>query len=128
MICPKCQSHMKAMPALPIAAHKCEGCSGLWFKDGHIAVDQAIEYAEIFDTEATKKDDFFNQVRDIDCPECAKPMSKMTDKTQFHIKYEMCADCRGIFLDEGELLDLSEFTLTERMQQAIATYKSNINK
>ena len=55
-------------------------------------------------------------------------MTKMTDKTQFHIKYEMCADCRGIFLDEGELLDLSEFTLTERMQQAIATYKANINK
>ncbi|WP_440906374.1 zf-TFIIB domain-containing protein (plasmid) [Catenovulum sp. SX2] len=117
---------MKILNGLPISALKCEGCAGLWFKDGQVAVEQALEHAQIFDSAENKADDFFNQVREIDCPECAKPMSKMTDKTQFHIKYEMCTDCRGIFLDQGELLDLSEFTLTERLQQAIKTYQANI--
>lgn len=126
MICPKCQSHMKVLNGLPISALKCEGCAGLWFKDGQVAVEQALEHAQIFDSQDNKADDFFNQVREIDCPECAKPMSKMTDKTQFHIKYEMCTDCRGVFLDQGELLDLSEFTLAERLQQAIKTYQANI--
>jgi Zn-finger nucleic acid-binding protein len=48
------------------------------------------------------------------CPKCQTPM-RTIDRSGIHI--EMCPDCRGVFLDRGELdrlLDLEAATLARR--------------
>ena len=124
MKCPKCESQMHPLKGAPFLAFRCQGCLGFWFPGGDDEVAKALDYAAIFDDAPTGANAGFDQNRDIDCPHCSEKMIPMADKNQFHVKYESCANCRGVFLDSGELLDLSEFSIVERIKQAISAFQS----
>lgn len=128
MNCPKCNSSMNLLPHLPYSAQKCSNCHGLWFKGGEKDVVAALKDAECLDSPETNIAANYNSQRDIDCPACQTKMIKMADKSQLHIKFESCPSCRGIFFDAGELTDLSEHTLVEKLKQAAKNLKRNLNR
>jgi Zn-finger nucleic acid-binding protein len=55
-------------------------------------------------------------------------MLHMVDRTQHHIEFEACTRCDNVFLDAGELSDLTEFTLFERVKQALETAATNLKR
>ncbi|GJM14481.1 MAG: hypothetical protein DHS20C12_28840 [Pseudohongiella sp.] len=125
MNCPKCDSSMAAIDNPSFNAMKCSGCAGIWFKDASHEIAKSIKgIGEIDNTEATASTEL-NALRDIDCPECKRKMLKMADRTQLHIKFEACTDCYGVFFDAGEFKDLTEFTVKQRIRQAISAFKTN---
>lgn len=126
MDCPKCKCKMVEIDDVSFPALKCSGCDGIWFRDGSLELAKSIEGADEIDSNASHAQAAYNEVRDVECPECHKKMVKMVDRAQLHIEFEACSYCNGVFLDSGEFKDLSEFTLFERAKQAIQTLKSNL--
>lgn len=127
MQCPKCTTEMNELADLVFVAHRCNGCGGVWLGDADIDVQQHASAIDQIDTTPLDHDSQLNARRDINCPACNVRLLKMLDRTQLNIEYELCPDCRGAFFDAGELKDLSEFTLRERLNQLWDTLKSNLN-
>lgn len=53
----------------------------------------------------------------ISCPRDGTGMIHLKHHRQTHVGYEQCYLCGGVFLDAGELDDLSSFTVVERIKQ-----------
>ena len=126
MECPKCHNSMLKTDAADINVRKCQGCGGMLFKEGSFELARTLEGAANIDSDEGEFD--LNHVRDIDCPECANKMMHMIDRTQHHIEFEACGRCDNVFLDAGELKDLADFTLLERIKQSLSTAKTNLSK
>lgn len=125
MECPKCHNSLQHTAATDLNVRKCQGCGGLLLKDGTFEIARALKEVDQIDQAG---DHNLNSLRDIDCPECASKMLRMVDRTQHHIEFEMCSKCDNVFLDAGELTDLTEFTLAERIKQALETAKTNLKR
>ncbi len=126
MDCPKCESIFEHITFNNIEVDRCSHCKGLWFdmlEKDDLANMQGAESIDIGDDQVGKQ---FNQLRDINCPNCKHKMIPMVDKDQFHIKYESCPNCYGTFFDAGEFRDLKEHTVMERFIQMMSTLRSNI--
>lgn len=128
MKCPKCSGIMHPALSDKVTALVCDQCHGFWIKDDDyekIAEDKVLLS---FDSDQNI-DKSFDEIRDIRCPEpqCNEIMMKMTDREQLHIKYEMCQNCRGVFLDAGELEDKADFNMMERVTQVLSTLRSNLS-
>ncbi|MRI32909.1 hypothetical protein EOPP23_07915 [Endozoicomonas sp. OPT23] len=126
MDCPKCQNLMNDISEPEFSALRCGGCNGIWFKDGSHEIARKLAEIPSLDSGNTNAASAYNEHRDIDCPECSKKMTPMTDRVQLHIQYEACTYCDGVFFDAGEFSDLTEFTLTQRVKQAVETLKLNL--
>lgn len=125
MECPKCQNNLQTTSDSRLNARKCQGCGGLLLKDGSFELARTLK--DVSDLDAPG--DFpLNDVRDINCPECDSAMLHMVDRTQHHIEFEACTRCDNVFLDAGELSDLTEFTLFERVKQALETAATNLKR
>lgn len=123
MQCPKCHNAMHQLSDLEFSAQQCSSCHGVWVDDADVDLAkqaQAINEPQVPDSSSN------NERRKIDCPKCAIPMMAMIHRTQFHIEYEACADCRGAYFDAGELSDLKDFTLVEQLTQVWDTLKTNL--
>lgn len=128
MQCPKCSKAFEKVTFNGVTLHRCIGCLGLWFDE--LVKDDLVkmEGAESIDIGAEQVDQNYNEVRDIICPACEhdQQMIPMVDKDQFHIKYEACPSCYGLFFDAGEFSDLKEHTVVERFRQMMDTLRSNL--
>ena len=115
--CPKCHVPMRPLTAGAFTVDRCEKCLGLWLDKGErlkILKDKKLVDAIDIGPEETGKQ--HDEIRRIDCPRCGVPMHHVADRAQKHIGFEMCRNCQGSFLDAGELRDLSEFTILERIK------------
>lgn len=126
MQCPKCTTAMSELAGLAFAAHRCNGCGGVWLCDADLNVQEHAPAIEQIDTSPFDRESQMNEHRDINCPACDARLIKMLDRYQLNIEYELCPDCRGAFFDAGELKDLSEFTLLERINHLWDTLKTNL--
>ena len=50
------------------------------------------------------------------CPRDGELLIEIPDPRQPHVMIDLCRKCGGVLLDAGELKDLSEFTLAERVK------------
>jgi len=117
IICPKCGVAMSPIAAGDVTVDRCEQCQGLWLDKGErlklLKDKKLVKQIDIGDEELGEAHD---AIRDINCPRCGVPMYHVTDRAQKHIGFEFCRQCHGSFLDAGELRDLSEFTIPERLR------------
>lgn len=126
MECPKCNAKLQKIHGLDFDAYKCEGCGGLWFPEGSVAVSDAVKEHDKLEAEGSEARKEYNKMKNINCPVCNKRMISMIDKSQYHIEYEACYFCNGVFLDAGELTDMAEFTLLEKVRQVYRTVITNL--
>ena len=99
---------------------RCTICKGIWFDAGEIDVlknKQAAKEIDIGDEKVGKQ---ANTMDNYQCPRCSGTMVKVVDPNQTHIWYETCSACSGSFLDAGELLDLSKFTIADIFKGFVA--------
>lgn len=127
MNCPKCANELKALEGFSFSASKCQGCGGIWFKEASHELAKQLVDAKDIDNSETNSASAYNLIRDVNCPDCSVKMIKMVDPKQLNIELESCPDCYGTFFDAGEFADYSEFTLIERVQKALAAFRTNRN-
>lgn len=117
---------MHEISGLQFSALQCSGCSGVWLADSDEGLTKQAEVIEDTApaTEAAVRSN--NDLKKITCPKCQVGMISMVHRTQLHIEYEACPDCRGAYFDAGELKDLRDFTLVEQISQLWDTLKTNL--
>ncbi len=57
-----------------------------------------------------------DRIDDISCPKCSSHMLKTFDEEQPHVWMEICDNCDLIFLDAGELTDLKNLTILDKIK------------
>ncbi len=126
MHCPKCGSPFEKITFREIEVDRCTGCRGLWFDLLEKDDLARIEGSESIDIGSEHVGEAFDELRKIDCPQCAVAMLPMVDKDQYHIHYESCPVCYGTYFDAGEFRDLKENSVLERFVQMLEVLRSNL--
>lgn len=95
---------------------RCAACGAMWF-DAH-ELDRLMELEE--DVSAVDREVDTPGRRSwvpggVCCPRDKSGLIRVVDPKQEHVEVYTCGKCSGILLERGELLDLAEFTLKERM-------------
>lgn len=110
---------MYKVKAGPVTLDRCPDCGGIWLDN------KELELAAAADTAALKDIDIGGRTRGVGahgircCPRDKALLVTVTDPKQTHIRYEKCTICGGMFLDAGELKDLTEYTLAERIRNLL---------
>lgn len=119
--CPKCHVTMARVDARGVEVDRCHKCGGVWLDQGELdalmkskgGLRQVIAGLDSGPSaEPTAKRHVLGQCQ---CPRDSSRLITMVDLKQPHIAYEACTVCGGVFMDCGELKDLSELTLRERL-------------
>lgn len=115
--CPKCHTSMKQIDVEGVVVDRCQKCGGLWFdaleKDKLLSDRKAVD---AIDTDPSGIGRHLDAMTNIACPRDRSTLVRTSDPQQRHIHYESCTVCGGLFLDPGELKDLSRFSLLERLK------------
>ena len=120
--CPKCGKSMAAVNIGAVTIDRCEGCAGLWL--------DALEREKLMESKSDVRaadvgresmGDWTDETEGaVLCPRDHSRMIRMVDRQQPHVRFESCTVCGGTFMDAGELRDLSERTLRERVRRIFA--------
>lgn len=100
----------------------CARCGAIWFDPYEL--EQTLKAA---DREASLEDIDFGKAKhtyeqtmyrsgEKHCPRDQSILMEIPDPRQPHVMIDLCRTCGGVLLDAGELKDLSEFTLAERLK------------
>lgn len=116
LTCPRDGATMEQVAAAGVTVDRCPACGAMWFdrkelqrlasdKAGARLVDQPLDRPapEVIPG-------------DIRCPRDHSRLIPVADRKQAHVEMLSCTSCGGLLLDAGELRDLSEFTLAERIR------------
>ncbi|MBX3365341.1 MAG: zf-TFIIB domain-containing protein [Phycisphaeraceae bacterium] len=118
--CPKCHIVMVRLDADGVAIDRCDKCGGVWLDAGELTMllkfsGDKKQLIEQIDIGAATEEVQRHSVGIMLCPRDKSAMNTVADRKQQHIEFEVCMVCCGVFFDAGELADLSEFTLRERL-------------
>jgi len=118
--CPKCAAPMERVEAAGVTIDRCRGCGGLWLdvleKERLLKSKAGVAQADTGDPGVGSK---LDEQTELYCPRDRSAMIHMVDPGQPHVGYESCTVCGGVFLDAGELHDLADFTLIERLRSML---------
>ena len=110
MNCPKCGESMELVREERTTVDRCTGCGGIWFDKW-----EAEDLVEAENGISVQMD----KIRDINCPRCGKQMTTVSDREDPMLKFEVCTDCHGYFLDAGELRDMAHVTGAEKATESL---------
>jgi Zn-finger nucleic acid-binding protein len=105
-----------------VTLDRCTTCGGIWLDAGEL--DKLTQQSADVRDEAIKADSGgahrarsrTNTSAPRQCPRDGTVLVSVEHKQQSHVELDRCSTCLGMFLDAGELKDLSEFTLKERLR------------
>lgn len=118
--CPKDGTIMERVTAAGVIVDRCAGCGAIWFDA--LELRQVLDTGDIKATDTGKLEDRPHNIQvghnlgGMVCPRDGEPLIKARDLKQKHVEIDACRKCAGVLLDAGELTDLSEFTLGERIR------------
>ncbi|MCP4148425.1 MAG: zf-TFIIB domain-containing protein [bacterium] len=111
MNCPRCdvqmkvdglENHSPGVTTTGIEIDVCNSCHGIWFDKGELA--QAENVFELTGYEFRKIPGSKEQNVQMDCPKCNKnKMDKIENKRDKKVIMDVCPDCKGVWLDGGEI-------------------------
>jgi uncharacterized protein len=115
--CPKCGARMSTADAGGVVIDRCPTCGGIWFDALELDKVLASGAAKSVAKEADPLPAAKGAKGPLQCPRDKGRLIRMAALGQPHVHYESCAVCGGAFLDAGELRDLSQVTLLERLRR-----------
>jgi len=98
---------------------RCTGCGGIWFDSWEAEDLIEAENGISVDTGNRIKGMQMNKIRDISCPRCGKQIQTVSDREDPTLKFEICTDCNGYFLDAGELRDMAHVNIVEKASESL---------
>ena len=120
--CPKCNHTMNQLRVEnDITVDRCVNCGGLFldvFEKEYLVL--AKQRAEEVDLALTRQVDDMDQVRAITCPRDQSRMIHIQALENPDVGLETCTICGSVFLDAGELTQITKKSLLDRIKQAIS--------
>lgn len=118
--CPKCHTMMKRVTIDGIDVDRCQGCGGLWLDLGEKeSLLKKREHVKQADPTRPSHHGRNEEKAVMHCPRDRSRLVRQQDAAQRHIAFESCSVCGGVFLDPGELTDLSKLNLREWLRTFI---------
>lgn len=115
--CPYDGHRMEKVEVGKFTIDRCGKCGGLWFDMAELQRFIAHQLpAEKVDIGTKRGGEQVHAGKTYKCPRDQSDLILMSDVKQAHIKFHSCTVCGGIMLDAGELKDISEFTVGERVK------------
>lgn len=125
--CPRDALPMDHLQIGTVGIDRCRACGGVWLDA--IELQKLRAFVELggsmggdLKKQIQKADPGYgasNRVtgrrKGMRCPRDGGLLETVSDPQQPHVQYEVCRGCGGMFLDAGELRDLTEFTLSEKL-------------
>jgi Zn-finger nucleic acid-binding protein len=112
MNCPRCTVELKNKTILDfkyfLNIDYCESCGGIWLDKGEMErLEKTIEptFYEIRKIPSQKV-----QYQPVKCPSCSntEPLHKLQHWRDNHVIIDFCNQCKGIWLDTGEIEAIRE--------------------
>ena len=100
-----------------VTVDRCRSCGGIWLDA--LELDKVLVAkgaAKRIDQPGPVIESRAGQKGGSLCPRDKSMLIRMADAKQPHVQYESCKVCGGAFLNSGELRDLSQFSLIERLR------------
>lgn len=123
MNCPRCRTPLfptrHDVGGLSLEAQKCRSCTGHWFEAKDVAtLEQTVEVVFI---EWLKLPGMETQARTLFCPRCRpeKVMDKVMNERDMRVVMDVCAACKGVWLDYGELEAISHQSVFSALVDAV---------
>jgi len=122
--CPKDGATMLRLSADGVAVDRCPDCGGIWLDLGELRelLDRepdAPALITVLDRPDRRVAHPARPTEEWKCPRDTARLVQMRDPRQPHIEYDLCTVCGGVFFDQGELTDLSRYTLLERLRSIV---------
>lgn len=120
LYCPRDGTLMEKLRAAGQLIDRCHRCGAMWFDAAELRKVLA-EKGAASRLDAGPDTDLARgfAVGATRCPRDGSPLAIVPDNDQAHIHVDLCRTCRGVLLDAGELKDLTELTLRERLRGLI---------
>ncbi len=112
MNCPKCKSGMRQLAVGDMLLDRCRNCYGLWLDDGELNTLKKIQNTGSIDLGIPEGVELEAPSHLLRCSKCR---CRLNTKRSY-LEYETCPQCRGIFLDAGELSKKKNFTLAQKIK------------
>jgi len=120
--CPIDNAEMEKLTIEDVIVDRCTCCGALWFDVPELSQILNLKGAAAEIDKPRRGGSSKSQSGAILlCPRDHTEMKVRTDPLQQHISMHRCPMCLGILLRGGDLLDLSEFTLKERIASFFST-------
>ncbi len=107
MNCPRCATLLNTVectePSAPVEVDVCMECEGIWFDEGELdKLEQIVEPQFVEIRQLPSKE---LQEMALVCPSCptTEIMEKKRHDRDEQVIYDECSNCKGIWLDGGEL-------------------------
>ncbi len=113
--CPIDNAEMEKLTVEGVIVDRCTSCGALWFDVPELSQVLNIKGAAAQLDKPARGTTKAVSGTILLCPRDHTEMKVRTDPLQQHISMHRCPMCLGILLRGGDLLDLSEFTLKERI-------------
>ena len=104
--CPKCEGELQLVSTPTAQYTRCHACAGAWFAVAGLAAHYQARFAPVAAARVQEIDEQPMADCDVRCPSCWRAMKRLTVA---RVEVEYCQDCRGIFLDAGELQRIASF-------------------
>jgi len=127
--CPKDATIMEKIEVGTIIVDRCGKCGAMWFdalelkkvlalNEASKAVGRDAKHAPVgsIDPEEKRIHTTGRTPAGMVCPRDRSMLINIVDQQQPHIQEKSCTVCGGVLLDAGELQNLSEFTLKEKLK------------
>jgi Zn-finger nucleic acid-binding protein len=117
--CPKDAALMERISLGSLSVDHCARCGGMWFDPYEL--ETAVKHKNAAEQiDYGKAEHQYNwsvyRTSKLLCPRDQSPLVTIPDPRQPHVHIDVCRSCGGVLLDAGELKDLTEFTLAERLR------------
>lgn len=129
MNCPRCKTALNIEKIkeinFTVEVDKCPSCSGIWFDESEL---QRLEnITEITPFERRRIPSEYKQLDALYCPKCEQGgkelMKKATHPKDHKVIMDYCENCKGIWLDGGELQAIQQ----ESTFRALWTFLKNLH-
>lgn len=124
MNCPHCQTELETRSTNDIEIDECPSCQGIWFDADELrrTKDKSDPDLKWMDFEIWKHEDRFQvSEKARKCPKCSVVLAAVTyDDTG--VEVDFCSDCRGVWLDAGELENIIDHLTDDLLNKGVSEY------
>lgn len=107
MNCPKCEtSQLQAVRIRDVEVDRCARCQGIWFDERELAQILQFDARELRPLAGSEDDHRNRQLGQ--CPRDATPLLRAYSAVNAAVVVDTCTECRGVWLDGGELARLQK--------------------
>lgn len=117
-LCPDCHVSLHPTAFHTLSLDVCPRCAGIWFDGGEFANLRAMGPNLLTELERSAVPEIRRQdqgTHDRWCPVCPRPLDRFAFATDSPISVDVCPECQGTWIPDGELERMETWTRLRRL-------------